>query len=288
MPPRGAPSLRFSADGPRHLADQIAEQLHKETAEQVAQTPEAEGIAVSGRSASAPRPVIYGPDGTPRSRPRVEDFLDMIMRREGGYADNPKDPGGRTNFGVTQRTLDGWHSDQVRQFNEEQAGKDTPWKVFEPTRLPGVPSIPMDVKDLTKEQARALHKNLVWDKYGLGQIKDDNAAYHLFDMLTMSGPVGVSKIVYPAIDAVMKNDELYDHGETPLAMPEDGGVDQHAIDRMNWLIDIGHARDLQEALVNQRLAYVQKLRSYKDFRGGWVPRIEWFRPRSTPPEGWYR
>src|SRR5882672_6995820 len=104
MPPRGAPPLRFSADGPRQLADQIAEQLRKETSEQIAQAPEAEGKAVSGRSASAPRPIVYGPDGTPRSGPRVEDFLDMIMRREGGYVDNPKDPGGRTNFGVTQNT----------------------------------------------------------------------------------------------------------------------------------------------------------------------------------------
>lgn len=287
MPPRGAPSLRFSADGPRQLADQIAEKLRKETSEQIAQAPDAVGNATSDRSASAPRAIVYAPDGTPRSRPRVEDFLDMIMRREGGYADNPKDPGGRTNFGITQNTLTGW-------FKAQGPLDKNGAPLFEPRRLPNVPGIPMDVKDLTEDQARALHKDLTWDKYELDKIKDDNAAFHIFDMLTMSKPGGtntkwgVDKIVYPAIDAVMKKNELYDHGETPLAMPVAGGVDQSAIDRMNWMIEAGYARDLQEALVNQRLAYVQKLPNYKDFRGGWVPRIEWFRPRSTPPEGWYR
>jgi hypothetical protein len=288
MPPRGAPPLRISADGPRQLADQIAEKLRNEASEQVAQATAAGNSTISGRSASAPQPTYYGPDGTPRSRPRVEDFLDMIMRREGGYVDNPKDSGGRTNFGITRKTLDDWHAEQIKQFEKEQVGKSGPRKKFEPTRLPGASSIPTDVKDLTKEQARALHKNLVRDKYGLEQIKDDNTAAHLFDMLTMSSPDGVSKMVYPAIDSLMKNYELYDHGETPLIAPGGGGIDQTAIDRMNWLIDSGHAHDLQEALVNQRLAYVRKLPNYKDFRGGWVPRIEWFRPRSTPPEGWYR
>jgi lysozyme family protein len=287
MPPRGAPSLRFTADGPRQLADQIAEQLHKETSQQIAQATEAGVNVAEDRSASTARPTSYGPDGTSRSRPRVEDFLDMIMRREGGYVNNPKDPGGRTNHGITQNTLRGWFKNQ--EPHDEYGGP-----LFEPPRLPNVPRLPMDVKNLTENQARALLKDLIWNKYGLDKIKDDNTAYHIFDMLTMSSPGGadkkwgVDKIVYPAIDALMKKNELYDHGETPLVMPEHGGIDQSAINRMNWLADIGHAQDLQEALVNQRLAYVQKLPNYKDFRGGWVPRIEWFRPRSTPPEGWYR
>ena len=50
----------------------------------------------------------------------------MIMRREGGYVDNPKDPGGRTNFGITQKTLDDWHAEQIKQFEKEQVGKSGP------------------------------------------------------------------------------------------------------------------------------------------------------------------
>ena len=41
----------------------------------------------------------------------AQDFqkcLSWVLLREGGYVDNPKDPGGSTNFGITQTTLDYW------------------------------------------------------------------------------------------------------------------------------------------------------------------------------------
>lgn len=34
--------------------------------------------------------------------------LPFILKAEGGYADDPDDPGGATNMGVTQRTYDAW------------------------------------------------------------------------------------------------------------------------------------------------------------------------------------
>jgi hypothetical protein len=284
MPPRGTPSLRFSADGPRQLADQIAEQLRREAPEQIAQAPEAGGNAVGGRSASAPRPMVYGPDGTPRSRPRVEDFLDMIMPYEGGLVDDPRDRGGKTNFGITQSTLTDW-------FKAQGPLDKNVDPLFEPRRLPGVPGIPKNVENLTLEQARALHKDLAWDTYKLDQIKDDNIAFQFFDMRTMTSPYGMKKIIYAAIDDVMKRHGLYDHGMMPyVTLPKGPSTNYFgpAIDRINWLGKLGLTRELQEALVNQRLAYVKKLPEYEHFRNGWVPRIEWFRPKSTPPEGAYK
>ena len=38
----------------------------------------------------------------PRS---VEQMIDDVIRREGGYVDHPRDRGGPTNFGITQSTL---------------------------------------------------------------------------------------------------------------------------------------------------------------------------------------
>ena len=37
-----------------------------------------------------------------------DDALALVLVEEGGKVDNPKDPGGRTAYGVTQRTFDGW------------------------------------------------------------------------------------------------------------------------------------------------------------------------------------
>lgn len=37
-----------------------------------------------------------------------ERALPIILRFEGGYVNDPDDPGGETNFGVTKRVYDGW------------------------------------------------------------------------------------------------------------------------------------------------------------------------------------
>ena len=36
------------------------------------------------------------------------DCLELVLKSEGGYIDHPKDPGGRTNLGVTQRVWEEW------------------------------------------------------------------------------------------------------------------------------------------------------------------------------------
>ena len=34
--------------------------------------------------------------------------LELVLKSEGGYIDHPKDPGGRTNLGVTQAVWEEW------------------------------------------------------------------------------------------------------------------------------------------------------------------------------------
>jgi len=56
----------------------------------------------------------------------VEDSLAQILRHEGGYIDDPDDPGGATNFGITQATLAAWRgaavtAEDVRALNKDEA-----------------------------------------------------------------------------------------------------------------------------------------------------------------------
>lgn len=47
--------------------------------------------------------------------PTTTDFdvaLAFVLRAEGGYVNNPADPGGATNMGITQRTYDEWRLSQ--------------------------------------------------------------------------------------------------------------------------------------------------------------------------------
>ncbi len=41
-------------------------------------------------------------------------ILPITLAHEGGKVDHPRDPGGRTNMGITQRTFDGWLADRSR------------------------------------------------------------------------------------------------------------------------------------------------------------------------------
>lgn len=56
----------------------------------------------------------------------VETLLDDILRREGGFVDDPKDLGGATKYGITQATLAAYRGrdvskDDVRDLAEAEA-----------------------------------------------------------------------------------------------------------------------------------------------------------------------
>jgi lysozyme family protein len=45
--------------------------------------------------------------------------FDRLMGHEGGYTDNPKDPGGETNWGISKRS---YPSVDIKNLTREQAG----------------------------------------------------------------------------------------------------------------------------------------------------------------------
>ena len=70
---------------------------------------------------------------------RFAACLAAVLEQEGGYSDNPLDPGGATNMGITRKTLAGWR-------------KVTPW-----TNLPK-----SAVQSLSRDEAAAIYKALYW------------------------------------------------------------------------------------------------------------------------------
>jgi lysozyme family protein len=73
-----------------------------------------------------------------------EPAIKITLENEGGFVDNISDPGGATNFGISQREF---------------------------------PSV--DIKDLTKEQAEEIYQKNYWL---FGGVNDQNLANKLFDM----------------------------------------------------------------------------------------------------------
>lgn len=62
----------------------------------------------------------------------------FVLAVEGGFSDDPKDPGGATNLGITQVTLD-----RARHFHF-------------------LPGLPISVSDLTESQSLAIYELLYW------------------------------------------------------------------------------------------------------------------------------
>src|SRR5262245_28219558 len=59
------------------------------------------------------------------------DIIDDILRREGGYVNNPADRGGPTNFGITQATLADWRGHAVSADDVKNMSRDEAEKIYE-------------------------------------------------------------------------------------------------------------------------------------------------------------
>ena len=100
-----------------------------------------------------------------------EQCLALVLKEEGGYVNNPKDPGGRTNYGVTQKV---W---------EEYVGH---------------PVTEEDMHNLTALDVTPLYKKNYWDK-----IRGDELPYGVdyacFDLAVNSGVSRAAKFLQQAL-----------------------------------------------------------------------------------------
>ena len=90
---------------------------------------------------------------------------------EGGYVDDPDDPGGATNLGITLATLARWR---------------------------GQPVTKADVKALTRTEAAAIYRKDYWDAVG-GDAMPGGIDMTLFDHAVHSGPAAALKILREAV-----------------------------------------------------------------------------------------
>ena len=97
--------------------------------------------------------------------------LQHVLKSEGGYVDHPKDPGGRTNLGVTARTWEDW--------------------------IGHVPS-EKEMRELTREKVAPLYKRKYWDAVK-GDDLPSGVDYCVFDCAVNSGPGRAAKILQETV-----------------------------------------------------------------------------------------
>jgi lysozyme family protein len=100
----------------------------------------------------------------------IENFkksLDLLLKSEGGYVNNPKDPGGMTNLGVTARVWEEWVKHPV---DEKQ------------------------MRSLTAADVAPLYKRKYWDACRCDDLPD-GLDYLVFDFAVNAGPGRSVKLV---------------------------------------------------------------------------------------------
>lgn len=111
--------------------------------------------------------------------------IKTVLKHEGGYVDDPADPGGATNYGVSIRYL------------KQRGDLDGDGVLDGDLDMDGDIDVD-DIKNMTEEQAKDLYRSGFWDKNKIGEIDEYIIAERVFDMCVNMGPRQAGKIVQRA------------------------------------------------------------------------------------------
>lgn len=180
----------------------------------------------------------------------IETIADEILRREGGYVDDPDDPGGATKFGVTIHTMRRLGLDLDGDGDVDTA----------------------DVRRLSRERALGIFLDQYYRRPGIGGLPECLRA-SVFDMYVNAGANAVKilqrllgRMGWPvAVDGVIGPQTCAAAAAADAAAP-DHLADAYGIARRNYYF----------ALADRRPASRKFARTRAGGKGGWIRRAEAF------------
>jgi len=101
-----------------------------------------------------------------------EQALEHVLQFEGGYVDNPDDPGGATNFGITQAVYDDWRMDHGR--------------------------LPRPVLEIEPEEVRQIYRERYWEAARCEDLPPEIRLLH-FDAAVNCGVKNAAKFLQRAL-----------------------------------------------------------------------------------------
>jgi lysozyme family protein len=164
--------------------------------------------------------------------------LKWLLPWEGGFGNDPYDPGGATNYGVIQT-----------EYNRHR-------------RAHGLPQ--QSVRYITMDEVQAIYKSLYWDYCRCDELPAgvDNC---VFDYAVNSGTGRAPKVLQRALNALVKAGLKEDGRIGPLTLA--------ALARANP----DHVIDY---ICDERLGFLQRLRTWWRFGKGWRARVVGVRSQS--------
>lgn len=104
-----------------------------------------------------------------------ERCLALVLKAEGGFVDNPRDPGGMTMLGVTKATYEAWVNRTVDEA---------------------------EMKSLTPDDVAPIYKHNYWDRV-VGNELPVGVDYCVFDCAVNSGPSQAVKFIQRALNVAV-------------------------------------------------------------------------------------
>lgn len=176
-----------------------------------------------------------------------EQAIKTVLHHEGGFVNDPVDPGGATNFGVSIRYL-------------KQRGDLDGDGVLDGD-LDGDGDIDVDdIKNMTRAQAEDLYRTGFWNKHKLDSIDEYIIAERVFDMVVNMGPRQAGKVVQRACNYFGKG-LVVDGIMGPASF---GAINSLNAQKLLREIRFNHA-DFYLNLIERRPALAK-------FRDGWLRR----------------
>lgn len=96
---------------------------------------------------------------------RFKKAVELVLQHEGGYVNDPQDPGGETKYGISKRSY---------------------------SRL--------DIKHLTRDMATQIYYDDWWNRHGYSMIADEELAAKVFDMAVNMGAKRAHMILQEALN----------------------------------------------------------------------------------------
>jgi lysozyme family protein len=108
--------------------------------------------------------------------------IPWVLQHEGGFVNNPNDPGGATNYGISLYFLE--NHPQIGDLNHDGAINIA------------------DIRSMTLTQAESIYQTQWWDFYHYGNVNNQQLATKVFDTSVNMGPSPAHRFLQQAVNAV--------------------------------------------------------------------------------------
>ncbi len=182
--------------------------------------------------------------------PSVDDIIGDILRREGGFVNDPDDPGGATNHGVTIHTM--------RRLGVDVDG-DNDVDVN-------------DVRQLSREKAAEIYKEHYYTRPGIAGLPEPLQA-SVFDMYVNagSGAITILQNLLNRFGYAVSVDGVLGPQTTAATLAAFEAAPDHFVDAYGIA-----RRNFYYALADRRPASRKYARRRDGGKGGWIRRAEEF------------